>query len=57
MERYYKLFSRMRNWDLHRMMYERKVFQFRPGYELIMKYNPWAEYFNLHEERPKHEVE
>lgn len=47
MERYQKLCNRMRNWDWHRMMYEKGILMPRPGFELIMKYNPWAYHYSL----------
>ena len=35
MERYSRLCSRMRNWDFHRLMTERKMMAPRPGFELL----------------------
>lgn len=29
------------------MMYEKEIFAPRPGYELIMRYNPWAQFYSL----------
>lgn len=45
MERYSRLCSRMRNWDFHRLMTERKMMAPRPGFELLMKYNPYSHLF------------